>query len=187
VSYFKDAQDLSAEVAAAFELFLSTQEGKEAAHVAAAGFDLGDGLPEEPVAVVITSDPETATMLVLGDKARVEQGGRDVPAQVQFSSDANTLHDFLAENYDAGQLARAVEEKRLSVSGPPWSLDALIVLAGAFGGVYRRSLEQRGRTDLLETLAPAPSGVWEVPVPRPEDFVGAVIPARRKFNQITKK
>lgn len=187
MSYFQDAEDLSAEVAAAFELFLSTETGRQAALKAAGGFDRGDGFPDEPVAVVITSDPETATTLVLGEKARVEPGGADLPAQVQFSADANALHDLLAENYDAGQIARAVEEKRLKVSGPPWTLDALIVLAGAFGGCYRRSLEQRGRTDLLETPAPAPAGVWEVPVPRPEDFMGTVIPARRKFNQSMSK
>jgi hypothetical protein len=187
LSYFKNADDLSAELAASFDLFLSTEEGRRAAGLAAAGFDLGDGLPEEPMVVVVTSNPSTTTTLVLGENAHVEVGGEDIPAQVRMTADADALHDLLMENYDAGQIARAVEEHRLSVPGPPWSLDALIVLAGAFGGFYRRSLEQRGRTDLLETPPPPPAGVWEVAVPRPEDFMGGVVPARRQFNQATSK
>lgn len=187
MSYFSTADDLSKELVASFELFLATDEGRRAAELADSGFDLGDGLPEEPTVVVVTSRPTTTTTLVLGKEARVEAGREQDRAQVRMDADADALHDLLMENYDAGQIARAVEENRLSVSGPPWSLDALIVLAGAFAGCYRRSLEQRGRTDLLETPVPAPAGVWEVPVPRPEDFIGAVVPARRQFNQATSK
>lgn len=181
MSYFSDAEQLTEELKAAFELFLSTDKGREAAVAAKSGFDQGDGLPDEPMVVVLTTDPESAITLVLGDEARVVLGGHDRPVQVRLNADASALHDLLLENYDAGQIARAVEEKRLGVSGPPWSLDALIVLVGAFAGIYRRSLEARGRTDLLNTPAPAPSGVWEVPIPRPEDFMGATVPARRDF------
>lgn len=187
MSYFRTSDDLSAELAASFELFLSDEGGREAAAVAASGFDQGDGLPDEPMIVLVTSNPSTALMLILGENARVEVGGEEVPSQVKFTADASALHDLLLENYDAGQIARAVEEKRIQVSGPPWSLDALITLAGAFAGSYRSSLERRGRTDLLNTPAPAPAGFWEVPVPRPEDFMGAVVPARRQFTQTTKR
>jgi len=187
MSYFRDADDLAAEIRAAFDVFLETESGRAAAAAAADGFDQGDGLPDEPAVVVMTSDPPTATTLFLGDDARVEAGGEDLPAQVQLTADANALHDLLLERYDAGQIARAVEEKRLVVSGPPWSLDALIVLAGAFAGSYRSSLERRGRDDLLDAPLPAPAGVWEVPIPRPEDFMGAVVPARRDFNQKTSR
>lgn len=187
MSYFKDAEDLTEELAAAFELFLATDDGRNAAERAASGFDQGDGLPTEPQVLVVTTDPTSATTLVFGEKARFDRVGGDTPAQVQFSADANALHDLLLENYDAGQIARAVEEKRLGVSGPPWSLDALIVVAGVFAGFYRRSLEQRSRTDLLDTPKPPPAGIWEVPVPRPEDFMGAVVPERRKFTNTYSK
>jgi hypothetical protein len=185
VSYFGNAEDVYQELAATFELFLSEPAGREAALAASDGFDRGDGLPEEPIVVVMTSDPATSLMLILGENARVKRGGQDLAAQVQVTADASSLHDLLLENYDAGQIARAVEEKRIKVSGPPWSLDALIVLAGALEGFYRRSLEQRGRTDLLTTPAPPAAGIWEVPIPNPEDFMGAVVPARRRFNQTT--
>lgn len=187
MSYFNTANDLSTELVAAFELFLATQEGRRAAELAELGFDLGEGLPEEPTVMLVTSEPETVTTLILGKKARVEVGGEQDRGHVRMSADADALHDLLMENYDAGQIARAIEENRLGVSGPPWSLDALIVLAGAFAGCYRRSLEQRGRTDLLQTPAPAPAGIWEVPIPRPEDFMATVVPARRQFNQTTSK
>ncbi len=187
MAYFTTAADLADELAASFELFLATAEGRHAAKQAASGFDVGDGLPEEPAVLVVTANPATATTLVLGDNARVERSGEQVRAQVRLTADADVLHDVLLENYDAGQIARAVEEKRLSVSGSPWSLDSLIVLAGAFAGSYRRSLEQRGRNDLLQTPAPAPAGVWEVDVPDPADFVGAVVPGRRQFNTSTKR
>ncbi|WP_406349306.1 hypothetical protein OHA44_37205 [Streptomyces sp. NBC_00144] len=187
MSYFAHAEELVGELRAALELFLSTPEGKEAAKTAASGFDKGEGLPDEPSVVLVTSAPETATTLVLGDRPRVEDGGTELAAQVQFQADGNALHNLLLEKFDAGQIARAIEEKRLSVSGPPWALDALIVLAGALTGAYRASLEQRGRDDLLNTPAPPPAGVWEVPVPRPEDFMGAVVPARRQFTQTTSR
>jgi hypothetical protein len=187
VSYFRSAEDVFAELAAAFEFFLSREDGRQAAADAASGFDQGDGLPDEPTVVLITSNPSTALTLILGENARVEAGGAEISAQVQFRADASSLHDLLLETYDAGQIARAVEEKRIQVSAPPWSLDALITLAGTFAGSYRNSLEQRGRTDLLNTPAPAPAGIWEVAVPRPEDFMGAVVPARRKFTQTTKR
>jgi len=187
MSYFRNADEAAAELGAAFEFFLSHEDGRRAAAVAAAGFDQGDGLPDEPTVVVVTSEPSTALTLVLGESARVETGGDEISSQVKFTADASALHDLLLENYDAGQIARAVEEKRIQVSGPPWSLDALITLAGAFAGSYRSSLERRGRTDLLNTPAPAPAGIWEVPVPRPEDFMGVVVPARRQFTQTTKR
>jgi hypothetical protein len=183
VSYFAQAEDLEAELRAALELFLATDEGHQAARAAVAGFDRGPGLPDEPTVAITTRDPAVSMKLLLGDRARVEAGAPDEPAHVQFTTDADALHDLLAENYDAGQIARAVEEKRLAVAGPPWSLDALIVLAGAFAGCYRRSLEQRGRVDLLEAALPAAAGVWQVPVPRPEDFVRVVVAQRRQFNQ----
>lgn len=187
MTYYKSADDLLTELTATFDLFLSTDAGLAAAAATTGGFDLGEDLPEEPRVLVTTTSPETALTLVLGTKARVEPGGEDAPAQVRLSADADVLHDLLLEKSDASQIARAIEEKRLSVSGPPWSLDSLIVLAGAFAGSYGASLEQRGREDLLNTPAPAPAGVWEVPVPRPEDFVGGVIPQRRRFNQSTSK
>jgi len=187
MSYFQSAEDLAAELEATLRLFLGTDRGREAAVDAAAGFDQGDGLPDEPLVVVVTSDPATATTLVLGENPRVESGGESLPAQVQFTADANALHDLLLENFDAGQIARAIEEKRLGVSGPPWSLDALIVLAGAFAGSYRSSLEGRGRTDLLNTPTPPPAGVWDVAVPRPEDFMGTVVRGRREFNERTSR
>lgn len=187
MSYFSNAEEASAEFAASFEFFLSHEDGRRAAAAAASGFDRGDGLPEEPTVVLVTSNPSTALTLVLGENARVEVGGEDISSQVKFTADASALHDLLLENYDAGQIARAVEEKRIQVSGPPWSLDALITLAGAFAGSYRSSLESRGRSDLLNTPQPAPAGFWEVPVPRPEDFMGVVVPERRKFTQTTKR
>jgi hypothetical protein len=183
MSYFASAEDLTAELTAALESFLDSDRGRNAARAAAAGFDLGDGLPEEPALVLITRNPDAAVTLILGDNAHVRRGGQDIPAQAQLRADADALHDTLAENYDAGQIARAVEEGRLNVSGPPWCLDALIVLAGAFAGFYRESLQRRDRQDLLSTSSPAPAGVWDVAVPRPEDFMGAVVPARREFNQ----
>jgi hypothetical protein len=185
--YFSTAADLATELAASFELFLATAEGRRAAEQAASGFDVGDGLPDEPTILITTSGPATSTTLILGENARVQSGGGQVLAQVRLTADADALHDVLLENYDAGQIARAVEEKRLSVSGAPWSRDSLIVLAGAFAGAYRRSLEQRERDDLLNTPAPTPAGVWEVPVPRPEDFMGAVVPARMRFNKTTRR
>jgi hypothetical protein len=163
------------------ELFLDSPPGRQAARDAAAGFDMGDGLPEEPLVVLITTNPATSTTLVLGENARVERGDAQQNAQVKFTAESNALHDLLAENYDAGQIARAIEENRLSIAGSPWSLDALIILAGHFGGVYRASLESRQREDLLNTPVPPPAGDWEVPIPRPEDFVGITIPARRAF------
>jgi hypothetical protein len=187
VSYFRNAEDVLAELAAAFDFFLSHEEGRQAAAAAAPGFDLGDGLPDEPTVAVVTSNPSTALTLILGENARVERGGEEISAQVQFTADASSLHDLLLENYDAAQIARAVEAKRIQVSAPPWSLDALITLAGAFAGSYRNSLEQRGRIDFLNTPTPPPAGIWEVPIPRPEDFMGAVVPARRQFNQTTKR
>jgi hypothetical protein len=187
MSYFVSAEELCAELVAAFEQFLGTEKGRQAAALAASGFDHGSGLPDEPTVLVVTSEPASVTTLVLGDSARAEAGGQNTLAHVRLTADADALHDLLLENYDAGQIARAVEEKRLGVSGPPWSLDALIVLAGAFAGHYRSSLERRGRTDLLHTPAPAPAGVWEVPVPRPSDFVGTVVAGRRQFNQSTSR
>ncbi|MGJ3558584.1 hypothetical protein ACR6C2_04915 [Streptomyces sp. INA 01156] len=75
MSYFSTADDLSKELVASFELFLATDEGRRAAELADSGFDLGDGLPEEPTVVVVTSRPTTTTTLVLGKEARVEAGG----------------------------------------------------------------------------------------------------------------
>lgn len=184
MTYFSTAAVLAAELAASVDLFLAAEEGRRAAEQAASGFDVGGGLPDEPMVLVVTSNPSTAITLVLGENARVEVGGEQVRAQVRLTADADALHDLLLEKYDAGQIARAVEERRLTVSGSPWSLDSLIVFAGAFAGAYRRSLEQRGRSDLLQTPEPAPAGVWEVAVPDPADFVGAVVPARRHFNKI---
>ncbi|MDV6286981.1 hypothetical protein [Rhodococcus jostii] len=183
MGYFSNADELSTELIASLELFLASEDGHRAAELAVTGFDLGDGLPDEPLVAITTSNPSTTTTLILGSNARVEANNEEERAQVRLNADADSLHDLLLENYDAGQIARAVEEHRLSVSGSPWSLDALIVLAGAYAGFYRRSLEERGRQALLETPAPAPSGIWEVPVPRPEDFMGVVVPARRQFAQ----
>lgn len=183
MGYFNSAEELSAELVASLELFLDTDGGRLAAESAVNGFDLGEGFPGEPLVNIVTSDPKTITTLVLGTKARVEIHEQEPVAQVQLTADADSLHDLLLENYDAGQIARAVEEHRVSVSGSPWSLDALIVLAGMYAGFYRESLEQRGSHQLLQTLPPAPSGVWEVAVPRPEDFMAAVVPERRQFTQ----
>lgn len=183
MSYFADGDDLAAELAASLKLFLATPEGQQAAKQASGGFEIVEDGPKEPTVLIDTINPASSTALILGEHARVEAGAAQAGAHVRLTADGDALHDMLAENYDAGQIARAIEEKRVRVTGPPWSLDALIVLVGLYGGFYRRSLEERQRTDLLNTPTPPPAGHWEVEVPRPEDYVGVVLPARAEFTK----
>ncbi len=187
MTYFVDSEDAATELAAAFSYFLSAPAGAQAAALASEGFDLGKGLPNEATLLLVTSEPTTRTVVVLGTSPSAVNVGEDVAAHVRLDADCDTLHDVLLENYDAGQIARAVEERRLILSGPPWSKDALIVLAGAFGSTYRASLEGRGRADLLNTPAPVPAGTWVVDVPSADEFVGVVLAGRRKFAQTTSR
>lgn len=187
MTYFSSSDDVSAELVALFDELLSTKEGRDAARTAGAAFEI-DPESQEPTVAIVTTEPASTTLLILGGSARVQASASgEHAAQIVLTADADALHDLLIENYDAGQIARAIEERRITFSGAPWALDALILLAGQLPDRYRASLTRRGRDDLLNPPPAAPAGFWEVSVPRPEDYLGTVVAGRRTFIQTTSK
>ncbi|HWI74851.1 MAG TPA: hypothetical protein VNT55_23015 [Baekduia sp.] len=165
------------ELVAALELFLEDPDGHAAARVA--GESIGPGAALS----LRTHAPEATLRLVLGEAPRVERGESGDVAPVEVTIDANTLHDLMVDHLGAGHIARAIELKEIHLDGSPHALDAVIVLAGSLGGCYRRSLEARGRHDLLATPVPPPPGDWMIDVVGPELFIRDVIGGRHKRNE----
>lgn len=177
MGHFRDGQEVADEVCAALELFLADADGAAAARAAGEMFG-----PDAFVQLRITS-PAVVVRLVLSDDPRVERGGEDEAAPVDLMIEADTLHDLMIDNLGAGHIARAIELKQISVTGSPRSLDAMIVMAGSLGDCYRRSLEARGRQDLLATEPPPPIGDWMIDVVGPEMFIRDVIGPRHERNE----
>lgn len=175
--YFHDGQEVADELVAAIELFLADPEGSAAAR--AAGASIGP----DAVVQLRVRDPDATVRLVLGDEPRVARGEDNGVSPVDLAIEANTLHDLMVEHLGAGYIARAIELGQISVTGSPRSLDAMIIMAGSLGDCYRRSLEARGRHDLLATPVPPPPGDWMVDVPAPDRFVRDVIGGKRKRNE----
>jgi|SRR5215207_10104327 len=176
MGYFRDSEELTEEIRAALELFLSSPEGTAAASSAAERF------ADEAVVELTTFAPETKVTVDLR-RRRVETREPAEGAEVRLRAEADALHDLMVDHMDAGQIARALEERRIQVVGSPRQLDALIVIAGAIGDCWRRSLEQRGRQDLLSTPEPPPAGDWSTERMDPELFVSEELAARRARNQ----
>lgn len=177
MGYFRDGQEVADELVAALELFLTDPDGQAAAR--AAGASIGT----DAVVQLRVRAPEATVRLVLGDKPRVERGEDDGVPPVDLAIDADTLHDLMVDHLGAGHIARAIELGQISVTGSPRSLDAMIVMAGSLGDCYRRSLDARGRHDLLATPVPPPPGDWMIDVVGPEIFLRDVISERRNRNE----
>ena len=177
MGYFRDGQEASDELVAALELFLEDPDGLAAAR--AAGASIGG----DAVVRFQLREPDATVRLALADTPAVEQGDSDGVPSVDIEIDADTFHDLMVDHLGAGHIAHAIELKKIRVDGAPRSLDALIVMAGALGDCYRRSLDARGRHDLLATPVPPPPGDWMVDVVGPELFIRNVIAERRQRNE----
>lgn len=177
MGYFRDSQEVADELVAALELFLEDPDGSAAARAA------GDSIGPDAVVRVRVHDPDATVRLVLGEAPRVEQGDGDAVPPVDLAIDADTLHDLMVDHLAAGHIARAIELGDISVTGSPRSLDAMIIMAGSLGDCYRRSLDARGRHDLLATPVPPPPGEWMIDVVGPELFIRDVIGGRHKRNE----
>lgn len=172
MAYFRDGHDIAAELVAALEAYVSSTEGAAATAQAAREFQAG----EEAVVLFETSNPEAAVRLDLRNRTVARGGGA---ATVGLRMDADTMHDLMLDRLDGGQIARAFEEGRLAITGPPWALDALVKISQSVSQCWRQSLEARGRQDLLSAPPPPPAGVWEKYYD-PEVFVEQIIPERKR-------
>jgi len=171
MSYFADAAELERELVAFLSAFLGSEDGARAAEAARA-------LGEQARLVLRTSDPEAVVSVDFFEHSV----SLDVAADpnVEVSLEAVALHDILLGRMDPVQISRLYETDRLTFSGTPVDLAALIVLAGPLQPHYPASLKRRGRGDLLETPLPERQAVWTTgPDVPPREIINSRRPWQR--------
>jgi hypothetical protein len=151
MSYFADRQDLEREVVAFATAFLSSDDGFRAREAARAS-------GEPPRVVVHIADPEAVVSVDFFDGSVRPEALPEPSVEIELEADA--LHDILLGRLDPVQISRLCETGRLSFSGAPTDLAALVVVAGPLQLHYAASLERRGRQDLLATRMPERAVVW---------------------------
>lgn len=154
MSHYATSTELEQELEAFLEAFLTSDDGARAAEAARA---LGDSATLtlhllEPEAVV--SVDFLARTVVL----EAVEG-----ADVELEMDTDALHDLLLDRLGPVDISRLYETERVRFTGGTTQLAGLVLAAGPLQPWYARSLEARGRQDLLDTPAPETPVVWGDP------------------------
>lgn len=169
MSYFCDAQEATAVYSTFLERFLSSPDGERVSELVAT-------LPGPPVLELRLTEPEVVLSCDFSER-RVVAGPAENPS-VQLEIEASTLHDVFLERLDPVQLSRPFEEDRAALVGTPEALVGLIGMAGILASHYPESLEEQGRSDLLETPRPPNADIWGSDGP-PRRVIGARRPWQR--------
>jgi hypothetical protein len=153
MSLFASAEDIEGELVPTLRDFLGSPAGAEAAD-AVRGLDAGS------VMLLRISDPETAIWVDFAS-GEVGSGDRDDAAS-QLAIDADSVHHLGMNQLAPGQVARAIEERRVDATG---SFELMLLLLRSLpplGDVWRETLHAHDRDDLLGAPAPADTEIYAI-------------------------
>jgi hypothetical protein len=154
VSYYATTEELEQELEAFLSAFLASDDGTRAADAAR---QVGDSA----ILTLRLLDPDAVVSVDF--LARTLVLGPVEGADVEVEMEADALHDLLLDRLGPVEISRLYETDRVRFTGGTTQLAGLVLAAGPLQPYYERSLEARGRTDLLETPAPETPIVWGDP------------------------
>jgi hypothetical protein len=154
MSHFATGAELEQELEAFLTAFLESEDGGRAAEAAQA---LGDSAR----LTLRLLDPDAVVSVdFLGRTVAFEAAeGADVEVEMH----ADDLHDLLLDHLGPVEISRLYETDRVRFTGGTTQLAGLVLVAGPLRPWYARSLEARGRRDLLDTPVPESPIVWGDP------------------------
>jgi hypothetical protein len=153
MSLFATAEDLETELLPTLREYLASPAGVEAA-AAVKGLDAGS------VVMLRITDPE-ATVWVDIASGEAGSGERD-DAVSQLAIDADSIHHLGMNQLAPGQVARAIEERRIDATG---SFELMLLLLRSLpplGEVWQDVLRAHERQDLLEAPAPPEADIYTI-------------------------
>ncbi len=155
---FRTSDEVHAVLTGCLGRFLASEDGAAAA-AAAAGLDMPS------VVELRVLDPEAQVWLDVAGRRLVDRP--DGPPTAEVTIEADAMHHLLLEHLGPVEISRLAEEGRVSLSGPPLVLGALLPLTAAIQPHYGQVLEEQGRDDLLAIPGPPTGEVWQSAEPPP--------------------
>lgn len=185
MTYFRTSDEVTALIEDAVGVLLQSAEGRDAAAAAVAGF--ADGCAQVEVR---TRHPGSVTVIDLAGTVSAASANESAGASgsagaggatgAVLEMDADLLHTMMMGTLHTGEIARAYDEERITMNGPPAALQALVRLATPLSKAWQRSAARSPRSSTLQAVEPGRSQIWSAPPIDAEKFVGEVIPARRR-------
>ena len=183
MKYFRTGDDVVALIEDAVGLLLESAHGRAAAAAFRGGgctrVELGTRDPESAVIVDFATGTVTRTTAASTEPPADAEGSTG-EAGVLLEMEADLLHTMMMGTLHTGDIARAYDEERITMHGPPAALQALVSLATPLSEAWQRSAARSARSSTLQAVEPGRGRIWRAPPIDAEHFVGEVIPARRR-------
>ncbi len=153
MAFFGGGEEVRDELVAFLTDFVRSDEGGRAA-------DAAREYTDSVVLVLHTVDPSAAVSVdfMAGDVTPTAVADADIELQLE----GDQLHNILMHRLGPVEISALIEDERIAYTGDSSKLAGLFMLAGKLQPFYPRSLERRGRRDLMDTPTPPTRRIWQV-------------------------